>query len=189
MSRATDRKRAGPCIGIGGMRLKLRFRYTAAVNRKRPCEKIPDAQVPDCARANAPGPHAGNRFTHRPLSELPDFSVPLHAIFEEQPRTRGVHLSSGNKEVPMRKLAIGLLAVAGIAMSVPASAQGVYVGAGPVGVGVGVGPGYGYRDGYYRDGYYGHGYRSYAYDDGYRRHCRTVRQEFNGRVRTVRRCW
>ena len=89
----------------------------------------------------------------------------------------------------MRKLAIGLLAVAGIAMSVPASAQGVYVGAGPVGVGVGVGPGYGYRDGYYRDGYYGHGYRSYAYDDGYRRHCRTVRQEFNGRVRTIRRCW
>jgi hypothetical protein len=82
----------------------------------------------------------------------------------------------------MRKLAIGLLAVAGIAMSVPASAQGVYVGAGPVGVGVG--PGYGYRD-----GYNGHGYRSYAYDDGYRRHCRNVRQEFNGRVRTVRRCW
>jgi len=88
----------------------------------------------------------------------------------------------------MRKLAIGLLAVAGIAMSVPASAQGVYVGAGPVGVGVG--PGYGYRDGYYRDGYYGHGYRSYAYDSGPSyRHCRSVRQNINGHFRTVRRCW
>src|SRR6516164_11029867 len=63
---------------------------------------------------------------------------------------------SGNKEVVMKKLAIGLLAAAGIAMSMPANAQGVWVGAGPVGVGVGVGPGWGYR------GYYGPGYRSYA---------------------------
>ena len=84
----------------------------------------------------------------------------------------------------MRKLAIGLLAAAGVALSVPASAQGVWVGAGPVGVGVG--PGWGYDR-----GYYGPGYRSYAYDDGYgyRRHCRLVREEFNGRVRTIRRCW
>ena len=75
----------------------------------------------------------------------------------------------------MRKLAIGLLTATGlaatglVALSVPASAQGVWVGAGPVGVGVGVGPGWGYRD-----GYYGPGYRSYAYDGGYgyRRHCR-----------------
>ena len=44
----------------------------------------------------------------------------------------------------MKKLAIGLLAAAGIAMSVPANAQGVWVGAGPVGVGVGVGPSCGY---------------------------------------------
>ena len=43
----------------------------------------------------------------------------------------------------MKKLTIGLLAAAGIAMSVPANAQGVWVGAGPVGVGVGVGPGWG----------------------------------------------
>ena len=43
----------------------------------------------------------------------------------------------------MRKLAIGILAAAGVALSVPASAQGVWIGAGPVGVGVGVGPGYG----------------------------------------------
>ena len=88
-----------------------------------------------------------------------------------------------------RKFAIGILAAAGIAMAVPASAQGVYVGAGPVGVGVGVGPGY---DGYYDRGYYGPRYRSYAYDNddyGYRRHCRTVREDFNGRMRTIRRCW
>ena len=37
----------------------------------------------------------------------------------------------------MRKLAIGILAAAGVALSVPASAQGVWIGAGPVGVGVG----------------------------------------------------
>jgi len=82
----------------------------------------------------------------------------------------------------MRKLAIGLLAAAGVALSVPASAQGVWVGAGPVGVGVGVGPGY---------SYYGPGYRSYAYDDGYayRRHCRIVREDFNGHIRRVRHCW
>ena len=90
----------------------------------------------------------------------------------------------------MRKLAIGILAAAGVAMSVPASAQGVWVGAGPVGVGVGVGPVY---DGYYDHGYYGPRYRSYAYDDDYAyagpRHCRIVREEFNGRLRTIRRCW
>jgi len=89
----------------------------------------------------------------------------------------------------MRKLAIGILAAAGVAFSVPASAQGVWVGAGPVGVGVGVGPGYGYYD----HRYYGPAYRSYAYDyDGdyaYRRHCRIVREDFNGRIRAIRRCW
>ena len=89
----------------------------------------------------------------------------------------------------MRKLAIGILAAAGVALSVPASAQGVWIGAGPVGVGVGVGPGYygGYHDGYD----YGPRYRSYAYDDGYtyRRHCRVVRENINGYVRKIRRCW
>jgi hypothetical protein len=88
----------------------------------------------------------------------------------------------------MRKLAIGILAAAGVALSLPANAQGVWVGAGPVGVGVGVGPGWGYYDG----GYYDHGprYRSYAYDNdyGYRR-CRIVREDFNGHIRKVRRCW
>ena len=89
----------------------------------------------------------------------------------------------------MRKLAIGILAAAGVALSVPASAQGVWIGAGPVGVGVGVGPGY-YGGGYY-GGYDGPRYRSYAYDDGYtyRRHCRVVRENINGYVRKVRRCW
>lgn len=88
----------------------------------------------------------------------------------------------------MRKLAIGILAAAGVAMSVPASAQGVWIGAGPVGVGVGVGPGYGYYDGYYD---YGPRYRTYAYDSdyGYRRHCRIVRENINGYIRKVRRCW
>lgn len=89
----------------------------------------------------------------------------------------------------MRKLAIGILAAAGVALSVPASAQGVWIGAGPVGVGVGVGPGY--YGGYY-DGYdYGPRYRSYAYDDGYtyRRQCRVVRENINGYVRKIRRCW
>lgn len=87
----------------------------------------------------------------------------------------------------MRKITIGLLALAGVALSMPAQAQGVWIGAGPVGVGVGVGPGYGYYD----RGYYGPGYRAYAYDDGYayRRHCRVIREEFNGRMRTIRRCW
>jgi hypothetical protein len=99
-------------------------------------------------------------------------------------------LSCSKKEVLMRKLAIGILAAAGVALSVPASAQGVWVGAGPVGVGVGVGPVY---DGYYDHGYYGPAYRSYAYDnDGYayvgERHCRIVREDFNGRLRTIRRC-
>jgi len=83
----------------------------------------------------------------------------------------------------MRKLAIGILAAAGMAMALalPVNAQGVWVGAGPVGVGVGVGPGWGYRD-------YGPGYRSYAYDDdyAYRRHCRTVRDDFG---RLIRHCW
>lgn len=86
----------------------------------------------------------------------------------------------------MRKLAIGILAAAGVALSMPASAQGVWVGAGPVGVGVGVGPGYGYYDRGYYDA---PRYRGYAYDDGYRRHCRVVRENINGYVRKVRRCW
>ena len=47
----------------------------------------------------------------------------------------------------MRKLIIGVVAAAGVALASPALAQ-VYFGAGPGGVGVGVGSGYcggGYR--------------------------------------------
>src|SRR6266851_4462576 len=93
---------------------------------------------------------------------------------------RGVFIAGAPKEVLMRKITIGLLALAGVALSMPAQAQGVWIGAGPVGVGVGVGPGYGYYD----RGYYGPGYRSYAYDNGYtyRRHCRVIRDDFNGRM-------
>ncbi len=91
----------------------------------------------------------------------------------------------------MKKLIIGALALAGVALSMPANAQGVYIGAGPVGVGVGVGPGYGYGGGYgYDRGYYDHGYgpgyRSYAHSGA---HCRVVRQDINGHIRRVRHCW
>ena len=53
----------------------------------------------------------------------------------------------------------------------------------------------GYYDRYDRYGYYDRGYydapryRGYAYDDGYRRHCRVVRENINGHIRKVRRCW
>ena len=57
----------------------------------------------------------------------------------------------------MKKIMIGLLAAAGIALASPAFAQ-FYIGAGPGGVGVGVG-GPGYQDGGYRRGYYSGGPR------------------------------
>jgi hypothetical protein len=82
----------------------------------------------------------------------------------------------------MRKLAIGLLAAAGIALSLPANAEGVYIGAGPVGVG----------NGYYQDGWRSH----YAYDDDdavvvrrHRDHCRVTVIRRHGEVRKIRRCW
>ncbi len=59
----------------------------------------------------------------------------------------------------MKKVAIGLLAVAGIALAVPAHAQGAWFGVGPVGVGFGTGP-YAYDYGPYWGG-------SYAYAPGY----------------------
>lgn len=79
----------------------------------------------------------------------------------------------------MRKLAIGLLAAAGIAVSVPVYADGLWIGAGPVGVGIGVGPSY-------YDGPYG-------YDDDYAyvraRHCRTTTIDDGYGVRRIRRCY
>ncbi len=53
----------------------------------------------------------------------------------------------------MKKVAIGLLAVAGIALAVPAHAQGAWFGIGPVGVGFGTGP-YAYDYGPYWGGSY-----------------------------------
>jgi hypothetical protein len=117
-------------------------------------------------------------------------TVELSVNFQERLRMLARFIRSGMKEeVPMRKLAIGIVAAAGVALSAPAMAQGVWVGAGPVGVGVGVGPGWGYYDGYRDRSYYGPGYRSYAYDYGGYRHCRVIRENINGYIRKVRRCW
>ena len=84
----------------------------------------------------------------------------------------------------MRKLVVGLMAAAGIALSLPANAESVYIGAGPVGVGVG--------NGYYQDGWRSH----YAYDDDdavvvrrHRDHCRVTVIRRHGEVRKIRRCW
>ena len=85
----------------------------------------------------------------------------------------------------MRKLIIGVVAAAGVALASPALAQ-IYFGAGPGGVGVGVGPGPGYYDGYaprYRSYQ-----RGYGYDRGYAR-CRTRLIETRYGLRRVRRCY
>jgi hypothetical protein len=88
----------------------------------------------------------------------------------------------------MRKLFIGLTAVAGIALASPALAEGFYFGGPGVGVGVDVGPRY-YRD------YDAPRYRAYDYDrPRYRGSyayggCRTITIErSDGSVRRVRRC-
>jgi hypothetical protein len=84
----------------------------------------------------------------------------------------------------MRNIAIGCLAAAAVALAaVPASADGVYVGAGPVGVGVGVD---------HHDGWRSH----YAYDDDavvvrrhHHEHCRVTIVHRHGEVHKIRRCW
>ena len=91
----------------------------------------------------------------------------------------------------MRKLIIGVVAAAGVALASPALAQ-IYFGAGPGGVGVGVGSGYyggGYRsyDDDYAPRYRTRGYRSYGYDRGAR--CRTRLIETRYGLRRVTRCW
>ena len=85
----------------------------------------------------------------------------------------------------MRKIALGLLAAAGIALSVPANAESVYIGAGPAGVGVGV-------DDHHHEGWRSH----YAYDDDdavvvrrHRDHCRVTIVHEGNEVRKIRRCW
>jgi hypothetical protein len=89
----------------------------------------------------------------------------------------------------MKSIILGVIAVAGVALSVPANAQSVYFG-------FGSGP-------RYERPYYDNGYRSY--DDGYRSHrprreyynsydsgrrCRVVRVwSDNYGYRRIRRCW
>jgi len=99
----------------------------------------------------------------------------------------------------MKKLVIGALALAGIALSVPANAQGVYIG-------VGGGPSYyGSGPGYYGSNGYNGGYRSNDYDGGYRaygpryssddsyaqdyRQCRIVKVRVGNHLRRIRRCY
>jgi hypothetical protein len=79
-----------------------------------------------------------------------------------------------SKEIRMRKAAIGIAAAVTLAAVVPASAQGLWIGAPGFGVGIGVGPTYAYDDGGYAPswgaGYrYGpsYGYQTYAYEPAY----------------------
>ncbi len=65
----------------------------------------------------------------------------------------------------MRKLAVGLLAAAGLAIALPAHAQGFWFGAGPVAVGFGAGP-YAYDYGSYWGGPYAYA-PSYTYGYDY----------------------
>ena len=74
----------------------------------------------------------------------------------------------------MRAFTIGLLAVAGIAIAVPAHAEDAYIGVGPVGVGVGDHD----RD---RDRDWRH---HYARD----RHCRVTIVHEDGMTKKIKRC-
>jgi hypothetical protein len=83
------------------------------------------------------------------------------------------------------------MAVAGLALAIPASAEDLYVGGGGVGVDID-GPSY-HRDGY-RDRDYDHGARVYRRTEGFDRYegverCRTtiIRRD-DGSVRKIRRC-
>ena len=83
----------------------------------------------------------------------------------------------------MRKLTIGLLTAAGVALAMPAHADGVYVGAGPVGVGVGVDTEHhdGWRHHYARD-------RDEVVIKEHRRHCRTTIIHDGPVTKKIRRC-
>jgi hypothetical protein len=83
----------------------------------------------------------------------------------------------------MRKLIVGLIATAGIAIATPALTQSVYL-EGP-GVGVRVGPSHRYHRSYEYDR---PRYRKYRYDS-YARGCRTITiRRDDGSVRRIRRC-
>jgi hypothetical protein len=82
----------------------------------------------------------------------------------------------------MRHLTIALLAAAGIAAAIPASAEDLYVGGRAGGVGVDI------DSGYHRDRVVEH--RVYRdRDDFGRGHCRTVIIHRDGIVKKIRRCY
>ena len=83
----------------------------------------------------------------------------------------------------MRMLALGLLAAAGIALAGPATAQGLYFGAGPGGGGVAVG-----ADHYDHDRYDGDRYRERVVVRERRHECHTIIIHDDGEVRRIRRC-
>jgi hypothetical protein len=93
----------------------------------------------------------------------------------------------------MRNILIATVAVVGLGLALPASAEDFYVGGGGVGIGVDVdGPGY-HRDGY-RDRDYDRGDRVYRRTEGFDRYesaerCRTtiIRRD-DGSVKKIRRC-
>jgi len=90
----------------------------------------------------------------------------------------------------MRKILIGLTAVAGLTLATPALSQCVYFQGPGVGVGVDVGPRYHYGSRYYdydRPRY--RAYRDYDAYHSYARGCRTITIEReDGSVRRIRRC-
>jgi hypothetical protein len=87
----------------------------------------------------------------------------------------------------MRKLAIGLMAAAGLALAAPAYAEdaGVYIGAGPNGVGVGVDVDHDH------DGNWRHHYardRDEVVIKKHHRDCRTTVIHDGDTTKTIRRC-
>ena len=86
----------------------------------------------------------------------------------------------------MRRLLIGALALTGVALAAPASAQGIYLGAPGVSVGVGVPV---VRERHYDEPRH-RVYRERSYDRTYARgDCRTITiRRDDGSVRRIRRC-
>jgi hypothetical protein len=91
----------------------------------------------------------------------------------------------------MRTTLIAVATVAGLALTIPASAEDFYVGGRGGGVGVDVDVG---SPGYYRGRDYDRGDRIYRRTDGYSRYegverCRTtIIRHDDGSVRKIRRC-
>jgi hypothetical protein len=80
----------------------------------------------------------------------------------------------------MRKLTLGILTVAGLAVAAPAVAQDVYIGG--RGVGVEIDNGHRYRDRELR-------IRTEGYDRSYGERCRTtIIRSSDGSVKKIKRC-